>query len=177
MFDSNTILRLHLAGLSVIAVILATTPVQALPGQNVNSVIKWAKTKPQLPALKYNSEFNNGYDGTKNNLYFYVSVPSENGVVKKEGITVSGDTSIKFAVNNAKGVKLIQDIYGSRVSNDFRSAKFISKVGRDSFYQGKNYGYITAQVQNGTNIQIISLNNLQDEIKNAKFCQTNQCDV
>ncbi|MHC5611068.1 MAG: hypothetical protein ACYTXA_08615 [Nostoc sp.] len=162
--------------LCAIAVILAVTPANALPGQNINSVVKWAKTKPQLPTLRYNSEAH-GYEGTKGNLYFYANVTSENGTVSKEGITVSGDKRLKFSTKNANAVKLLQNIYNSNIANDFQKSRYVTKVGRDQFYRGKKFAYITAEVQGGSAFQIIPLNKLQGFIDNAKYCQTNQCDI
>jgi hypothetical protein len=63
---------------------LAVTSANAFPEQNINTVVKWAKTRPQLPTLRYNSEAH-GYEGTKENLYFYADVTSQNGTVAKEG--------------------------------------------------------------------------------------------
>lgn len=167
---------LSTAALSVFAIALTVAPANALPGQNINTVLNWAKTRPQLSALKYNSEAN-GYEGRNGNLYFYVNTTSQNGTVTKEGITVSKDPSIKFTTNNAKGMKLLQNIYNSEIANDFRNSRSVAKVGRNTFHSGQKFAYITADVQGGTNLQIISLNNLQGEIKNAKYCQTHQCDL
>jgi hypothetical protein len=176
MHKSSKFNYLFNATLSAIAVILAVTPANALPEQNINTVVKWAKTRSQLPTLRYNSEAH-GYDGTKGNLYFYADVTSQNGTVTKEGITVSGDSSIKFTTKNAKAVKLLQNIYNSNVANDFQKSRYVTKVGRDQYYRGQKFAYITAAVQDGTSFQIIPLNKLQEFIDNAKFCQTNQCDV
>jgi len=162
--------------LSAIAVILAVTPANALPGQNISTVVKWAKTRPQLPTLRYNSEAH-GYDGTKGNLYFYADVTSQNGTVTKEGITVSSDKRLKFTTKNINAVKLLQNIYNSNISNDFQKSRYVTKVGRDQFYRGEKFAYITAAVQGGSSFQIIPLNKLQEFIKNARYCQTNQCDV
>ena len=162
--------------LSAIAVILAVTPANALPGQNISTVVKWAKTRPQLPTLRYNSEAH-GYDGTKGNLYFYADVTSQNGTVTKEGITVSSDKRLKFTTKNAKAVKLLQNSYTSNIANDFQTSRYVTKVGRDQFYRGEKFAYITAAVQGGSSFQIIPLNKLQEFIKNARYCQTNQCDV
>ncbi len=164
------------ATLSAIAVILAITPANALPEQNISTVVKWAKTRPLLPTLRYNSEAH-GYEGTKGNLYFYADVTSQNGIVNKEGITVSGDKRLKFTTKNANAVKLLQNIYNSNIANDFQKSKYITKVGRDQFYRGQKFAYIAAEVQGGSSLQIIPLNKLQEFIDNAKFCQTNQCDV
>ncbi|MBN3908045.1 MAG: hypothetical protein HWQ35_16260 [Nostoc sp. NMS1] len=162
--------------LSAIAVILAVTPANALPEQNISSVVKWAKTRPQLPTLRYNSEAH-GYEGRKGNLYFYADVTQENGTVIKEGITVSGDSSIKFTTKNTKAVKLLQNIYNSNIANDFQKSRYVTKVGRDQFYSGQKFAYITAAVQGGSSLQIIPLNKLQEFIDSAKYCQTNQCDL
>jgi hypothetical protein len=158
------------------AIFLGNTRANALPGQTVNSFLTWVKTKPQLPAIKYNNE-SQSYDGTKGNMYFYASVTSTKGKVKKEGITVSKDPSIKFSRQNAKAVKLIQDIYGAEVSNDFKNSTYITQVGRDSFLRGKEHGFSVAQVKDGTNLEIVLLKDLQQKINNAKYCQTHQCDV
>jgi hypothetical protein len=164
------------ATLSAIAVILAVTPANALPEQNISTVVKWAKTRPLLPTLRYNSEAH-GYEGTKGNLYFYLDVTKENGRVTKEGITVSGDSSLKFTTKNAKAVKLLQNIYNSNIANDFQKSRYITKVGRDQFYRGQKFAYIAADVQGGSSFQMIPFSNLQEFIDNAKYCQTNQCDI
>ncbi|MBD2679839.1 MULTISPECIES: hypothetical protein [Nostoc] len=161
---------------SAIALILAVTPANALPGQNINTVVKWAKTRPQLPTLRYNSEAH-GYDGTKGKLYFYADVTAENGTVTKEGITVSGSDRLKFTTKNANAVKLLQNIYNSQIANDFQKSRYVIKVGRDLYYRGQKFAYITAEVQGGSSLQIIPASNLQEFIDNAKYCQTNQCDL
>jgi hypothetical protein len=173
---SNKFNLMTLTALSSLALAIAIPPANALPGQNINTVIKWAKNKPKLPRLTYSSEAY-GYSGTKGNLYFYVDVPSENGIVTKEGITVSGDSSLKFTTKNTKAVKLIQNIYNANIANDFSQSHRITKIGRDHYYKGKKYAYILAEVQGGSAFQIINLNQLQAEIDNAKYCQTHQCDL
>ncbi|MDF5707602.1 MAG: hypothetical protein PUP90_07945 [Nostoc sp. S4] len=132
--------------------------------------------RPQLPTLRYNSEAH-GYGGTKGKLYFYADVTSENGTVTKEGITVSGSDRLKFTTKNANAVKLLQNIYNSQIANDFQKSRYVTKIGRDLFYRGQKFAYITAEVQGGSSFQIIPLRNLQEFIDNAKFCQTNQCDL
>ncbi len=176
MYKSYKFNYLFNAILSAIAVIIAVTPANALPGQNISTVVKWAKTRPLLPTLRYNSEAH-GYDGTKGKLYFYADVTSQNGTVTKEGITVSGDSSMKFTTKNAKAVKLLQNIYTSNIANDFQKSRYISKVGRDQYYRGQKFAYIAAEVQGGSALQIIPLRNLQESINNAKYCQTHECDL
>jgi hypothetical protein len=128
---------LSTAALSVLAIALTVAPANALPGQNINTVLKWAKTRPQLSALKYNSEAH-GYEGRNGNLYFYVNATSQNGAVTKEGITVSDDPSIKFTTNNAKGMKLLQNIYNSEIANDFVILVLSPKSVETTFIAGKN---------------------------------------
>jgi len=161
---------------SAIAILLAVTPANALPGQNISTVAKWAKTKPQLPTLRYNSEAH-GYEGTKGKLYFYADVTAENGTVTKEGITVSGSDRLKFTTKNANAVKLLQNIYNSQIANDFQKSRYVTKIGRDLYYRGQKFAYITAEVQGGSALQIIPVRNLQEFIDSAKYCQTNQCDI
>lgn len=176
MLKSSKFNYLFNATLCAIAVILAITPANALPEPNINTVVKWAKTRPELPTLRYNSEAH-GYEGTKEKLYFYAEVTSQNGTVTKEGITVSGDERLKLTTKNAKAVKLLQNIYNSNIANDFQKSGYVTKVGRDQFYRGQKFAYMTAQVQGGSSLQIIPLKNLQGFIDNAKYCQINQCDI
>ncbi len=163
------------ASASAMAVILSIAPVNALPDQNISTVVKWAKTRPQLPTLRYNSEAH-GYDGTKGKLYFYADVTDEKGTVTKEGITVSG-SGLKFTTKSANTLKLLQNIYNSQIANDFQKSRYVTKVGRDLYYRGQKFAYITAEVQGGSSLQIIPLRNLQEFIDSAKYCQTNQCDI
>ncbi len=172
----NQFKALFLTPLSALIVALGVTPANAVPGQSASTFVKWVKSNPQLPAVKYNSE-TQGYDGRKGNLYFYAGATSRQGTITREGVTISGDSSIKFSRQNAKAVKTIQGIYGSKIASDFSNSQYIVKVGRDSFLRGKQYGYSVAQVQNGTNLEIFLLKDLQKKIDNAKFCQKNQCDV
>ena len=106
MHKSSKFNYLFNATLSAIAAILAVTSANALPEQNINTVVKRVKTRPLLPTLRYNSEAH-GYESTKGNLYFYADVTSQNGIVTKEGITVSGDKRLKFTTKNANAVKLL----------------------------------------------------------------------
>ncbi|QSJ19892.1 hypothetical protein JYQ62_14985 [Nostoc sp. UHCC 0702] len=176
MYKSHKINNLFSTAVSVLAIVLTITPANALPGQNINTVIKWAKTKSQLSPLRYNSEAH-GYEGSKGNLYFYADVTSENGIVTKEGITVSRDSSVKFTTKSSQAVKLLKDIYNSNIANDFQKSRYVTKVGRDQFYRGQSFAYITAQVQGGSAFQIIQLSKLQGVIDNAKYCQTHECDL
>jgi hypothetical protein len=173
--SNNFDFKLSIA-LSTLTLILSLAPANALPGQNITTVVNWAKNRANLPAIKYNSE-SHGYEGTKGKLYFYADVTSQNGTVTKEGITVSGDSSLKFTQKNSKAVKLIQNIYNSNIANDYQKSRNVIKIGRDQFSRGQKYAYITAEVQGGSAFQMIPLSSLQEAINNAKFCQTNQCDI
>ncbi|MBW4641895.1 MAG: hypothetical protein KME23_02545 [Goleter apudmare HA4340-LM2] len=176
MLKSNKFNFVYCAAVSALAVGLAITPANALPGQSVKTVLSWAKTKPQLPTLTYSDEVHS-YNGTKGKLHFYAGVTAQNGTVTHEGITISGDSSFKFTKKSARVVKLIQNIYNANIGNDFQKSRYVTKIGRDQFYRGQNYAYIAAEVQGGTNLRIITLNSLQGEINNARYCQTHQCDL
>ncbi|MFH7025871.1 MAG: hypothetical protein ACHBN1_10810 [Heteroscytonema crispum UTEX LB 1556] len=167
--------RLTLAALSAIAAILATTPVQALPGQSTNTVLKWVKSRPQLPTLEYGGETST-YFGTKGNLRFFVGTSFGKNVIS-ESIEVSNDSNLKFAQKNTKAVKLIEDIYDSNIANDFKNSRLVTKVGGQHFYQGQKFAYTASDYQGGSGFEIIPVKNLQEAINSAKYCQTNQCDV
>ncbi|BAZ48084.1 hypothetical protein NIES4103_06890 [Nostoc sp. NIES-4103] len=176
MYKSHKNNNFFSTAVSALAIVLTITPANALPGQNINTVIKWAKTKSQLSPLRYNSEAH-GYESSKGNLYFYADVTSQNGIVTKEGITVSGDSRIKFTTKTSQAVKLLKNIYNTNIANDFQKSRYVTKVGRDQFYRGQNFAYITAQVQGGSALQIIQLSKLQGVIDNAKYCQNHECDL
>jgi hypothetical protein len=148
----NQFKALCLTPLSALIVALGIAPANAIPGQNVSSFLKWVKSNPQLPAVKYNNDSpgNEGYDGRKGNLYFYAGVTSRQGTITIEGVVISGDSSIKFSRQNAKAIKIIRGIYGSKIANDFSNSQYIVKVKEYSFLRGKQYGYSVAQVENGT---------------------------
>jgi hypothetical protein len=166
---------LGLVTLSTLAVISTVKPATALPGQSANDLLQWAKSRP-LPTLKYSSEVYS-YTGNKGNLHFYAATTAENGKIMREGVTVSHDKTIKFSTRNGKSVKVIAGIYGLQIADDFKNAKFMETVGRNSFLRGKQYAYTVAKVQDGTNFQIFPLKDLPKEISQAKYCQTHECDI
>ncbi|WP_414568786.1 hypothetical protein [Nostoc sp. CCY 9925] len=183
MNKSNKFNLLHFATLSTLAITFAVAPANALPGQNINTVLSWLKTKPQLPTLEYGHE-TLIYYGTKANLSFYVTVHESNQrIVTHETISINGDSKLKFTKKNVKAVKLLQDIYGSNIANDFKNSRYVTKVAHEQFYRGQKFAYsasdfeATADAPSISGFQIIPLNNLQQNIDSAKYCQTNQCDV
>jgi hypothetical protein len=181
MVGSNKLTFTRYCVLSTMAIVLAIAPANALPGQNINTVLKWVKTKPQLPpALEYGQETQTYY-GTKKNLTMHISVSQD--IVRSESISINGDSQTKFTQKNAKAVKLLQDIYGSNIANDFKNARYVTKVANTHFFRGQKFAY-TASDDEGTannsgysGLEIIPLNKLQENIDNTKFCQTHLCDV
>ncbi|MBD2514511.1 hypothetical protein H6G93_05715 [Nostoc sp. FACHB-973] len=177
---SNKLNWLHFAALSTLAITFVIAPANALPGQNINTVLNWVKTKPQLPTLQYGHETLTYY-GTKGNLSFHVTVPQK--IVTQEGISVNGDSKLKFTKKNVKAVKLLQDIYGSNIANDFKNSRYVTKIAHEQFYRGQKFAYSTSDFEATSDasstsaFQIIPLNNLQQNIDSAKYCQTNQCDI
>ncbi|MFN6495725.1 MAG: hypothetical protein RMX65_001480 [Nostoc sp. DedQUE01] len=180
MNKNNKFNLLHFAALSTLAITFAVAPANALPGQNINTVLSWVKTKPQLPTLEYGHETLTYY-GSKSNLSFYVTVPQK--IVTQESISVNGDSKLKFTKKNVKAVKLLQDIYGSNIANDFKNSRYVTKVAHEQFYRGQKFAYSASDFEATTGapsiseLQIIPLNNLQENIDSAKYCQTNQCDI
>ncbi|MCF2150187.1 hypothetical protein IQ276_027900 [Desmonostoc muscorum LEGE 12446] len=177
---SNKLNWLHFAALSTLAITFVIAPANALPGQNINTVLNWVKTKPQLPTLQYGHETLTYY-GIKGNLSFHVTVPQK--IVTQEGISVNGDSKLKFTKKNVKAVKLLQDIYGSNIANDFKNSRYVTKIAHEQFYRGQKFAYSTSDFEATSDasstsaFQIIPLNNLQQNIDSAKYCQTNQCDI
>ena len=132
----NSSYLLGLATLSTLAIISTVKPATALPGQSANELLQWAKSRP-LPTLKYSSEVYS-YTGNKGNLHFYAATTTgENGKITREGVTVSHDKTVKFSTRNGKSVKVIADIYGLQIANDFKNAQFMETVDRNSFLRGK----------------------------------------
>ncbi|MBE9034216.1 hypothetical protein [aff. Roholtiella sp. LEGE 12411] len=180
MLKSNKFKWLYFAALSTLVVTFAFAPANALPGQNINTVLKWVKTKPQLPTLTYSSETLTYY-GTRDNLSFHVSVDQQK--VRSESISVNGDSKLRFTQKNAKAVKFLQDIYGSNIANDFKNARYVTKISDIHFYRGQKFAYTVFEFEGGTDLpgssgfEIIPLNKLQQDIDNTKYCQTNQCDI
>jgi hypothetical protein len=175
MFNPNKIKRFTLVTLSAIAAILATIPAQALPGQSSNTVLKWVKSRPQLPTLEYGDETST-YFGTKGNLRFFVGTAFGKNVTQ-ESIEVSDDPNFKFAKKSTKAIKLIQDIYEVSIANDFKNSRLVTKIRGQHFYQGQKFAYTASDDSGSSSFQIIPVKKLQDEIKSTKFCQTNQCDI
>ncbi len=175
MFNRNKTNHFTLLALSAIAAILATTPAQALPEQSSETVLKWVKTRPQLPTLEYGPETST-YFGTKGNLRFFVGTAFGKNVTQ-ESIDVSDDPSLKFAKKSTKAIKLVQDVYDLSIASDFKNSRLVTKVGGQHFYQGQKFAYTASDDSRGSSLQIILVKKLQDEIKSTKFCQTHQCDV
>lgn len=182
MIKSNKSNFLNIAILSVIGVNFALTPAKALPGQNIQTVLRWVKTSPLLPAkLEYGHETLTYY-GTKKNLTLHVTVDQQ--IVSSEGISVDGESKIKFTRKNSPAVKLLHDIYGSQIANDFKNARQVTTIADHQFYRGRRFAYITFDLAgtadaptSNSSLKIIPLNRLQTEINSAKYCQTNQCDI
>ncbi|RCJ16024.1 hypothetical protein A6S26_06955 [Nostoc sp. ATCC 43529] len=71
----------------------------------------------------------------------------------------------------------------SRLIPQFKNSRYVTKVAHEQFYRGQKFAYsasdfeATADAPSISGFQIIPLNNLQQNIDSAKYCQTNQCDV
>lgn len=180
MVKSNKFKLSYFAALSALLLTFAVAPANALPEQNINTVLKWVKTKPQLPSLEYGHETLTYY-GTKGNLSFHVTVSE--GIVIRESISLNGDFQTKFTNNNVKAIKFIQDIYGSNIANDFKNSRYVTKISYERFYRGKKFAYSIFELERTTDLPaslgltIVPLNKLQEHIDSAKYCQTHECDI
>lgn len=179
----NQFKALCLTPLSALIVALGIAPANAIPGQNVSSFLKWVKSNPQLPAVKYDNQFPsyegyNGanYHGRKDNLYFHARATSRQGTITIESVVISDDSSIKFSRHNPKAIKIIRGIYGSKIANDFSSSQYFVEVDEYSFLRGKQYGYAVSQVENetGTNFEIFLLKDLQYIIDLTRSCHASK---
>ncbi|MEA5552529.1 hypothetical protein VB713_16430 [Anabaena cylindrica UHCC 0172] len=163
---------------STLAMLCVVTPSYALPGENIADVLKWVKTKPQLPILKYSDETLT-YFGKKGNLQFFISArPSDDfsylyppsWYIHSESIEVTQEPQINFSRKTAKAIKLINDIYSTKIASDFRRSQYITTIHGMSFYKGAIFAYITIDSQkNLSSWDIINLTSLQQEIDNAKL--------
>ncbi|OCQ98956.1 hypothetical protein BCD64_23235 [Nostoc sp. MBR 210] len=180
MFKTNKFSWFHFVALSTLAITFTIHPANALPGQNINTVLNWVKKKPQLPSLEYGHE-SLTYYGTKGNLSFYVTVNQQR--VIREVLSVNGESKLKFSKKDVKAVKLIQDIYGINIANDFKNSRYVTKIADQKFYRGQKFAYSTFDLDSTNDVsavselEIIFLNSLQQKIDNAKYCQTHQCDL
>jgi hypothetical protein len=166
--------------ISTLEIVFTVTPTNALPGENVATTLKWAKTNPQLPTLEYSSETLT-YSGTQGNLQFFISVvdTSDNFIytspnppawtVRSETIEVKQDSNIKFSQKTTKSIKLIQNIYNLNIANDFRNSRYVAKINGMNFYEGKLFAYITIDSSVNSSWEIIYLESLSQEIDNAKL--------
>jgi hypothetical protein len=171
---SNKYNFVYQMALSTLAMVFAVSPVYALPGENTNTVLKWVKTKPQLPTLEYGAETFT-YFGKKGNLWFYVSEHSTNKTVVSEAIEIHNEPSIKFTKKNTQAIKLAQDIYNANIANDFKNSQYVTKISGNHYYRGQRFGYVTTDSEGSSELQIIPVKSLQEAINTAKYCQTHEC--
>ncbi|MEH2312046.1 MAG: hypothetical protein V7K35_11730 [Nostoc sp.] len=128
-------------------------PAVALPGQDVETVIRWSDDHQLIaflmPSIKLQAGEPDLFSTSKclgKELSFDVWAP--NGLVIQEMIDYrSNDTSFNFDPNNSAGINLIRQVYDSAIAQDFASSTLIYQrnddTPRSSFYRGKRYGYIT----------------------------------
>lgn len=151
-------MRFRNCGIGLIALLSVTTPVNALPGQNLSDVIEWTNNNSLLPRLQpvpvkyeegypdYTSETNLGTA----TLILNVWIDSE-GVVEEETLDYrnsqnSASDNLEFLRDNTGGIALLEKTYGSEIVRDFQAARYVVELelaGKLRFYQGEKYAYET----------------------------------
>ncbi|NDJ19543.1 hypothetical protein [Myxacorys almedinensis] len=193
---------IHHKGTSVFGLTLAlylgtVSSAQALPGQNVQTVMRWVQNHALL------SPFERGI-GELSGLPFYNSQAKvENGtvvfamnptdrtdkIVGEEIIayqTQSNAGNTIFTRTNSEGLGIVQRIYDQSLTNDFQKSKYVARVEFNyvdlRFFQGKRFGYSTVSFKQPTDGQwfyhfrVISLENLNGLILGEQQCRRQSAD-
>lgn len=175
-----------LVGLTCALSACVALPAAALPGQNVEEVIRWSDQHPLItrlmPALKLQTAEPDLMSTSKcmgNELSLAVYAPK--GLVNRELVDYrSSDPSLSFDPKNSAGVNLIRQVYDSAIAQDFTSSTLAyqssNKTPETSFYRGKRYGYITDHFRDRSRenrdrqrtvsqLIVVPLNQLDNEIQ------------
>ncbi|NJP12163.1 MAG: hypothetical protein HC866_24095 [Leptolyngbyaceae cyanobacterium RU_5_1] len=160
---------------------MGATSAHALPGQTIETVRKWAENSAILPVLVYNRDVD-AYTGLRSvpggNLALLVKVrPEDNTSVEEQLVTIMNTPGLAFARNNAQGLEMIERMYNSQVTDDFRGSKYVGQIGNYDFYQGGKFVYIVSDgLPDGIRrFHVISGDQLDEAIAQAKHCQTHKC--
>lgn len=176
--DSHSILGLMIAGISSIVTI---NPVLALPDQDIQDVLEWAHSNPELPELSRGTEYynTNTYGNYSDDFSYSIQFDEENNLVTEETISISNENSINFVEKTDDSIALLEDIYDSDISEDFADSEYLGTVEDMDFYEGDSFGYIVNQYQETAVIRIISLDHLQAEMEHQQYCVENpsNCDI
>lgn len=168
--------------LSTVALLLGMTPAYALPGQNLTTIRQWAKESFVLPPnLVYNPKYD-AYTGIRTVgsglLALYVKVrPQDNVSVREQIVTQINAPDLRFARNDAEGLKLVERIYSPEIAKDFQASKFVAQIGDTDFYQGKKFAYTTLEQKGIRRFSVIPVSDLKQAIQREVSCQNNNCVV
>lgn len=156
-------------------------PVNALPNQNINSLIDWSEQHSFLPKLTPVKKLENGYPDYSSNRNFQGGSLSFNVYKNQTNIVTSetidyrtyegGDRNLVFAKNNQSGLRLIEKVYGSSVKKDFQNSKYVTQLPLDGylrFYRGEKFAYQVWIAKSAHQFTVISNNQLQQTINNWK---------
>ncbi|MEH2182116.1 MAG: hypothetical protein V7K56_24075 [Nostoc sp.] len=178
-----------LVGLISALSVCVNLPAAALPGQDVETVIRWSDNHQLIaflmPSIKLQTVEPDLYSTSKclgKELSFAVWAP--NGLVIRETVDYrSSDTSFNFDPKNSAGINLIRQVYDSAIAQDFVSSTLIyhrnDNTLKPSFYRGRRYGYITehfldrsrqdiTQQRTVSQLTVVPLGQLENEIQRDK---------
>lgn len=180
--------NLLLAGMTIALSFGALAPAHALPGQSVDTVLKWANSHKVLSPLTRGIGELSGQPyyttqaKTEAGNFVFTMNPDKNQA-KEETIALrtSKFSQMIFTRTNPTGLTLIQQVYNSPLATDFRNAKYIANVdflGQQlRFYEGKNYGYITTEFKQPSEGQrfyhfsVVSKSDLKPILASDRACQ------
>lgn len=166
-----------------------TLPAYALPGQNIRAVINWSENNPIISKLTYSStQYEKGepdyyskvdFPGQQSTLTFNVWVNC-NGIITSENIDYRSqdkNNALEFKKDNSNGIRLIQQIYGQSIAEEFRTSEYVTRINESQFYKGRRFGYQTWNDSNDGiyHFTIIPLKDLETNIKQWKYCTTHSC--
>jgi hypothetical protein len=153
----------------------------ALPSQEINSVIQWSNKHAFLPKLTSVKKLEDGYPDYSSNLNFqggflsFDVYKNKNNIVTSETIDYrtyqGGDKNLRFAKNNQNGLRLVEKVYGSSVTQDFKNSKYVTQLASDGylrFYRGQKFAYQVWSTKSAHQFTVIPVSKLQEKINNWK---------
>lgn len=153
----------------------------ALPGENINSMIQWSEKHSFLTKLTSVKQLEDGYPNYSSNRNFEggsfsFNVYTDNkNTVTTETIDYrtyqGGDRNLKFAQNNGSGLRLVEQVYGSSIAKDFKNSKYVTQLPLDGylqFYQGQRFAYQVWAANSAHQFTVIPLSKLEYTINNWK---------
>ncbi len=170
------------AFLCSMALLPSATSANALPGQKLTTIRQWSSESLLLPPnLVYNPEYA-AYTGMRTIegglLALYVKIrPQDNISVWEQVVTQVNAPNLSFARNDREGLTLIERIYSAEIAEDFRTSKYVARIGETKFYQGSQFAYTVLEQSGIRRFSVIPVSNLKQAIQREVACQTDSCVV